>query len=236
MGTVNQLFRSSTGFVSPYFAVDGAGNLLTQTITVTGTRLELTKNSYVSYNGAPLLTGNALGSSITSIPGTLTGLTVAGDINITGNINIQGAVVQGGPQSNVTGEINNVNLGNITPGVGNFTTLTSTGTASVSLTNTGAVTIGPTGNVVISPTGNITISSSLNTTIAPLGTISISSVTTGNINNVAIGQTTASTGRFTQVKLTANDELFGSDVTQAATKRYVEAALIMGYFAGVSSR
>jgi hypothetical protein len=67
MSTVNQLFRSKSGFVSPYFVVDGAGNLLTQTITVTGNRLELTKNSYVSYNGAPLLTGTALGSTVTKI-------------------------------------------------------------------------------------------------------------------------------------------------------------------------
>jgi hypothetical protein len=236
MGTVNQLFRSSTGFVSPYFAVDGAGNLLTQTITVTGNRLELTKNSYLSYNGAPLLTSTALGSSVTSIPGTLTGLTIAGDINITGNINIQGAVVQGGPQSNVTGEINNVNIGNLTPGIGKFTSLYSTGTSTVSLTNIGTVTVSPTGNVTISPTGSVTIGATTSISMSASSAITISSGTTGNFDNIAIGQTTAASGRFTLARLTANDELFGNDVTQAATKRYVEAALIMGYFAGVSAR
>jgi len=235
MGTVNQLFRSKTGFVSPYFAVDGAGNLLTQTITVTGNRLELTKNSYVSYNGAPLLTGTSLGSSVTSIPGTLTGLTISGDINITGNINIQGAVVTGGPQSNATGEINNVNIGNLTPGTGKFTSLYSTGTSTVSLTNTGTVTVSPTGNVTISPTGSVTIGATTGISISA-SSVTISSGTTGNLDNIAIGQTTATTGRFTLARLTANDELFGNDVTQAATKRYVEAALIMGYFAGVSAR
>jgi hypothetical protein len=236
MGTVNQLFRSSTGFVSPYFAVDGGGNLLTQTITVTGNRLELTKNSYVSYNGAPLLTSTALGSSVTSIPGTLTGLTIAGDINITGNINIQGAVVQGGPESNVTGEINNVNLGNLTPGSGKFTSLYSTGTSTVSFTNTGTATISPTGNVTISPTGSVTIGATTSISISASSAVTISSGTTGTLNNITIGQTTPAQGTFTRVNLTAGDELFGSNVTQAATKRYVEAALIMGYFAGVSAR
>jgi len=234
MGTVNQLFRSSTGFVSPYFAVDGAGNLLTQTITVTGNRLELTKNSYLSYNGAPLLTSTALASSVTSIPGTLTGLTIAGDINITGNINIQGAVVTGGPQSNVTGEINNVNIGNLTPGTAKFTALQTSG--NVTFGGSGNILINTSGNVTISPTGSVAISATTSISMSASSAITISSGTAGMMDNIAIGQTTAATGRFTLARLTANDELFGNDVTQAATKRYVEAALIMGYFAGVSAR
>ena len=261
MGIVNQLFRSKSGFVSPYFVVDGAGNLLTQTITVTGNRLELTKNSYVSYNGAPLLTGTELGSSVTKINGVIEGLTVAGDINITGNINIQGAVNQGGPVSNATGEINNVNLGTLTPGNGNFKTLTSTGISAVSFTNTGTVSISPTGAVAISPTGTVSISptgavnlgtlgqavnlignltandgQNISIALTGTGTVAISSAVTGNIDNINIGTTTAAQGNFTFARLTANNELFNEDVTQVATKRYVEAAMIMGYFAGVSAR
>ena len=261
MSAVKQLLRSSAGFVSPYFVVDAGGNLLTQTVTVSGSRIELAKNTYISYNGQPLLTGTALGSTVTKINGTLDGLTIAGDINITGNINIQGAVVQGGPQSNITGEINNVNLGNITPGVGRFTTLSSSGTANVSIANTGTVTISPTGSVTMNPTGSVTIAPTVALNLGALGqpvnlignltavdgqsvslnltgsgSFTVSSVATGNIDNTNIGSTTAASGRFTLARLTANDEFFGNDVTQVATKRYVENAYMMGYFVGVSAR
>lgn len=261
MSTVKQLYRSSAGFVSPYFVVDAGGNLLTQTITVTGNRLELAKNTFISYNGQKILSGDTLGAGITNIAGRLNGLTVAGDITVTGNINIQGAVLQGGPESTVTGEINNVNLGNVTPGVGRFTTLASTGVATVSITNTGTVTISPTGTVTISPTGSTTIAPTVALNLGALGTpvnlvgnltaiagqsvslnltgggtFALNSVATGSINNTAVGQITAAAGRFTFARLTAPDELFGNDVSQVATKRYVEQAYILGYFAAVSAR
>jgi hypothetical protein len=152
-------------------------------------------------------------------------------------------------------------LGNLTPGIGRFTTLTSTGTSTVSFTNTGTVTISPTGAVAISPTGTVTISptgavnlgtlgqavnlignltandgQSVSLILTGGGAITLASSTTGNIDNINIGQTTAARGRFTFARLTENNELFGEDVTQVATKRYVEAAMIMGYFAGVSAR
>lgn len=261
MSTVKQLYRSSAGFVSPYFVVDAGGNLLTQTITVTGNRLELAKNTFISYNGQKILSGDTLGPGVTNIAGRLNGLTVAGDITVTGNINIQGAVLQGGPESTVTGEINNVNLGNITPGVGRFTTLASSGVANVSITNTGIVTISPTGNIVMNPIGSATIAPTVALNLGALGTpvnlignltvagaqnfalnltgsatFALNSVATGSIDNTAIGQLTAATGRFTFARLTAPDELFGNDVSQVATKRYVEQAYVLGYFAAVSAR
>lgn len=261
MSTIKQAFRSNSGFVSPYFIVDAGGNLLTKTVTVAGNRLELAKNSYISYNGSPLLTGTTLGSTVTNITGTLTGLTIAGDINITGNINIAGAVRQSGGGDLLPGEINNVNIGNTTPGIGRFTTLSSTGTSTVSFTPTGSVTISPTGAVTISPTGSVTIAptgainlgtlgqpinlignltagagQNVNFTLSGTSTFVLNSIATSSIDNTQIGITTPAAAKFTLARVTANDELFGNDVTQVSTKRYTENAFLMGYFVGVSAR
>mgnify|MGYP003704682713 CR=1 FL=1 len=76
--------------VSGPLSVDNAGNLITQTVTITGSRIELTDGSYIAYKGLPLLTQNSLGSTVTNIPGTLTGLTSSGNITATGKITAGG--------------------------------------------------------------------------------------------------------------------------------------------------
>ena len=88
MTTVSKLFRSEHGYLSPYFVVDVEGNLVTNTITVTGTKIELTTGSYLGYNGDELLTPTTLGPSVTHIAGTLDGLNVTGTVNINGNLNL----------------------------------------------------------------------------------------------------------------------------------------------------
>jgi len=254
MVTVSELFRSASGYVSPYFIVDAEGNLLTQTITVTGSRLELTSSAYISYNGDPLVTPTALGSSITSIPGTLTGLTVSGTMLLSGSLQMTSGTVNLNPSS--ASVINNVAIGTTIASVGNFTSLTCTSAGLVALSPTGNVTVSPTGNVTVSPTGNVTVSptgtitfgstgtlylnstnvvaTALNQTLnfSPTGsgTITINPSTPGSLNNVAIGMVTAESGRFTSVTVTAPDETWNTNRDQLATKRYVEQSRIFSFF------
>jgi hypothetical protein len=74
------------------------------------------------------------------------------------------------------GTINNVAIGQTTPGTGKFTTLNATNT----------VTLSPSGHsVTIAPTG--------------AGTVTVAPATAGTIDNVAIGATTPAAGAFTGV-------------------------------------
>lgn len=254
MVTVSELFRSASGYVSPYFIVDAEGNLLTQTITVTGSRLELTSSAYISYNGDPLVTPTALGSSITSIPGTLTGLTVSGTVSISGSLQLTSGTVNLNPSTAST--INNIAIGNTVASSGNFTSLTCTSNGLVALSPTGNVTVSPVGNVTVSPTGNVTVSptgtltlGSLNTLIlnstnisatalnqtlnfspTGTGTITLNPAGLGLMDNIAIGLTTAASGRFTSVTATAPDENWNTNRDQLATKRYVEQSRIFSFF------
>ena len=254
MVTVSELFRSASGYVSPYFIVDAEGNLLTQTITVTGSRLELTSSAYISYNGDPLVTPTALGASITSIPGTLTGLTVSGTTVLSGVLQMTSGAVNLNPS--IESVINNVSIGTNIASTGNFTSLTCTSAGLVALSPTGNVTVSPTGNVTVSPTGNVTISptgaitfgstgtlylnsssvaaTALNQTLnfSPTGsgTITINPSTPGSLNNVAIGMLTAESGRFTSATVTAPDERWNTNVDQLATKRYVEHSRMFSFF------
>ena len=250
MSTVYELFRSASGYASPYFIVDTDGNLITQTITVTGSRIELTPGSYIGHNGDLLLSQTTLGESVTRIAGTLDGLNVNGTVNIAGNLNLTLNAFNLTPTS--TGTLNNVSVGVTTAAAGRFTTLTTTST--VTLSPTGNVTISPTGLVTVSPTSTLTLgtasqtttflgqlsATALNQTItfSPLGTgtITVNPATTGTINNVTIGATTAALGRFTNAEITAPDSTWNINRTYAATKKLVEEMFIMGYFSGVSAR
>jgi hypothetical protein len=257
MSTVYELFRSASGYTSPYFVVDSTGNLITQTITVTGSRLELTPGSYVSSSGNLLLSQTTLGESVVNILGTLTGLSVAGAVSLagTGNITLNptGTVTLSPTGTvtmapSVTGNINNINIGATTAATGRFSTLSATTSAAIN--PTGNVTVSPGGSVTISPVGSLTAgtagaitnlignvsATTANQTITfsptGTGTITVNPSTTGAIDNVAIGTTTASTGRFTSASATAPDEIWNSNRSQLATKRYVENSIMFAYFTG----
>jgi hypothetical protein len=258
MTTVSKLFRSAHGYVSPYFVVDVQGNLVTNTITVTGTKIELTTGSYLGYNGDALLTPTTLGPSVTHIAGTLDGLTVNGTVNIAGNLNL--TLNAFSLSSTSTGTLNNTSVGVTTAAAGRFTTLTTTSTVTLSPTGnvtvspTGSVTINSTGPVTISPTSTLTlgtvdqtttflgqlsvISNNQTVTLSPLGsgTVTINPATVGAINNVTIGGTSAAAGRFTNAEITMSDPTWNINRSYAATKRLVEDMFIMGYFSGVSAR
>lgn len=138
MGVIQKQLTSSSGFRSPGFSVDGNGDF---------TIANLNTTTSLSINNVPVLTATTLGSSVTSSSltslGTLTNLHVnssndvtvetTADINLTSNvfstnsssvsIDTSGAITL---TSGQTGSINNINIGETSPGTGNFTTITAT--------------------------------------------------------------------------------------------------------------
>jgi hypothetical protein len=241
MSTVSKQLRSSFGFESPYFIVDTQGNLITQTITVTGSRLELSNGSYLSYGGKPLLTQTALGSTVTNIPGTLTGLTVGSVIfpatlNVVGALNVTGNLITVIKPTTV-GNIDNIVVGASVPAAGTFTNLTITNSLTTTL-NT--LTLSPALGITLGTAGqsttilgNVSLTGTQNITIAPAdgSTLTIVPTKTGTIDNVTIGATTPVTGNFTTVTQTAPNEKWNSAVkSQTATKRYAENVSVALHF------
>jgi hypothetical protein len=249
MTTASKLFRSAHGYISPYFVVDVEGNLITKTLTITGRRLELTSGSSLSYNGVDLLSPTTLGSSVVNILGTLTGLTVAGTVSLAGTGTV--SVTPSGTVTiapTVTGNIDNVNIGATTPRTGKFTALQTIndvvfdGTGNISFPTAGSVTIAPLGILSIGTAGQsnnmagnitaITTDQLINFSPLGTGTITINPETTGTLDNVTIGNTTAQAGKFTNVTLNSSDEQWGSNRSQAVTKRYSENSTMIAYFTG----
>jgi hypothetical protein len=252
MSNVTKLFRSQTGFTSPYFVVDSIGNMIVSSLVVTGNRVEISAGCYISYNGVPLLTNTSLSSSVVNIPGTLTGITVAGPTSLTGSLTVSGGVIS--VASSTTGTLDNVSIGSITPNAGAFTTVRTTG--DVTLDGSGNILVNTSGTATISPTGVLTIgkAGSTNTMLGNIlaqtldqtinfsptgiGSITINPEGLGAINNVTIGLTTPASGKMTDLTLTANDESWWNATvnannprSQASTKRYAEqAAWAIGFF------
>jgi len=246
MSTVAKQLRSSFGFESPYFIVDSSGNLVTQTITVTGNRIELTAGSYLSYNGNPLLTQTSLGSSVTNIPGILTGLAVGtalhpASITLHGNLNVtDGGSLVSIINPTTTGSVDNMIIGANVPVNGTFTNLTVTN--SISLTSN-SITLSPAHTLTLGTPlentnflGNIIALGTQNITLTPTSTglITISPVTTGTMDNMAIGQTTPAAGNFTTSLQTVPNEQWNTPLIRnyTATKRYAEnTGVLMAFFA-----
>jgi hypothetical protein len=252
MSNVTKLFRSQTGFTSPYFVVDSIGNMIVSSLVVTGNRVEISQGCYISYNGRPLLTNTSLSDSVVNIPGTLTGLTVAGTTSLTGALTVSGGIVSFTGANGST--LDNITIGSTTAAGAKFTTLQTTG--NVTIDGNGNFVVSTTGSATISPVGGITIGSAgagitelgnivattLNQTInfspTGTGTVTINPTTLGTINNMTIGLTTPAAGQMTALTLTANDESYWNAVSnptnlrsQATTKRYAEqAAWAIGFF------
>lgn len=135
--TYKQL-QSEFGFQSPGFLVDENGNFNVANLNATGA-LKIDGNVVLTPTG---LASSVVNSSLTSV-GTLTGLTVdsANDVNITSatafnlttptitldssslSVSATGAIII---TSGTTGSLDNVDVGNTSPGQGTFTTLTAT--------------------------------------------------------------------------------------------------------------
>jgi hypothetical protein len=213
MSTVAKQLRSSYGFESPYFIVDSSGNLVTQTITVTGNRIELTQGSYISYNGQPLLTQTALGSTITSIPGTLSGLTVGSTLSPATTTLVGVLKLTGGNSASVINptylsSLDNFTIGATVPAAATFTNLTVNGnitlnSTNISLSPSGSLTLGSNGQT-INLQGNVSITGTQSFKIAPSdgSLVTIQPTATGSMDNMTIGALSAATGNFTTVTQT----------------------------------
>jgi hypothetical protein len=252
MSNVTKLFRSQSGFTSPYFVVDSIGNMIVSSLVVTGNRVEISAGCYISYNGVPLLTNTSLSSSIVNIPGTLTGITVGGPTSLTGNLTVSGGIVS--VVSSSTGTLDNVSIGSITPNAAQFTTVRTTG--NVTLDGAGNILINTSGTATISPAGSLTLGTAgisttqlgnivattqnqtINFSPTGVGSVTINPTGLGAIDNMTIGLTTPAAGQMTSLILTANDESYWNAVStptnlrsQASTKRYAEnAAWAIGFF------
>jgi len=234
MSTVAKQLRSSYGFESPYFVVDSSGNLITQTVTVTGNRVELTQGSYLSYNGQPLLTQTTLGSTVTNIQGTLTGLNIGNNLapaktTIVGTLSLTGGYTASVLNPVPLSSIDHFTIGATVPAAGTFTDLTVTSSITLNSTNislspTGSLTLGTAGQTV-NFLGNLSLTGNQSVTLSPTtgNIVAIQPVSTGSMDNMTIGAVTPATGRFTAVTLTAPNERWNSTVRgQGATKRYAE--------------
>jgi len=209
MAVILKAFRSDTGFESPGFYVDTAGN-----VDFSGA---------LKLNGVTAITATALSSSIKfsslTTLGTLSGLNVAGNITVnSGSIDVDTDGIIS-IRSTVTGSIDNVAIGTVEPTTGRFT--------EVSVID--KITIGGedilTANPITTRTlDNYTIGSTnpqaaTFTTLSATTNVNLNPSTTGNINNTQIGLTTAAVGRFTDVNI-VNEP---SSVTHATTKNYVDS-------------
>lgn len=110
-------FRSEFGFRSPEFLVDDSGNLTAGSLTTANLN-----STTISIGGAPVIESNRITENITNSSletlGTLQSLTVNGDVVLRkNNINrlsiINGRVVV---NSLATGSIDNIDIGQTTPG------------------------------------------------------------------------------------------------------------------------
>jgi hypothetical protein len=211
MSNVTKLFRSQSGFTSPYFVVDSIGNMIVSSLVVTGNRVEISAGCYISYNGVPLLTNTSLSSSIVNIPGTLTGITVGGPTSLTGNLTVSGGIVS--VVSSSTGTLDNVSIGSITPNAAQFTTVRTTG--NVTLDGAGNILINTSGTATISPAGSLTIGTAgisttqlgnivattqnqtINFSPTGVGSVTVNPTGLGAIDNMTIGLTTPAAGLMT---------------------------------------
>jgi hypothetical protein len=96
--------------------------------------------------------------------------------------------------SNATGTIDNMNIGNTTRGTGKFTTLDASQTVTLSPDSY---------SVTISPTNT--------------GTVTVNPSTAGTINNMSIGVTTAAAGRFTTLKVKDTSAAFDLSIVPTSS-------------------
>ena len=203
----------------------GAGTLVsfgseTKDVFVTSPALWATSPSYTG-----TLTAN--GSLVANSTVTLDPANAAVDISPTGTgtvtISPAGALTI---NPTAASTINNTSIGVTTAAAGRFTTITSTSTVTLSPASA---------NVAISPTGTGTVA------ISPAGALTINPTAASTLDNTAVGATTAATGRFTGVTVTAGTASVapilltsGTNLT-TATAGSIEYDGTVGYFTSSSS-
>ena len=234
-------WASSAVLASNALMVGGGAGVAPSTVT-TGTGVVTALGVNTGTAGAFVVNGGALG---TPSSGTVTNLTGTASININGTVGATtastGAFTTLSASSTVSGTGFSTYLasppaiGGTAAAAGTFTQLTVNGASvntSISPTGTGTVTISPAGALTINPTaastinntsigattrstgafttlganGAITIDTTTNNqsfTTTGAGVITMTSGTAGNINNMNVGATTAGTGAFTSLTATS---------------------------------
>jgi len=124
-------FQTQNGFKSPSLDIDDSGNISATSIDVRLIKLggEILFDAGDTDEGPPqtALSPSIVDSSLQTL-GTLSSLTVEGDATISNGL------VQ--ITSTTTGSINNINIGGVTPGDGNFVALTATSGTITTLNST----------------------------------------------------------------------------------------------------
>lgn len=197
MGTVRySALEADRGFSTEAFRADDVGNLIVSSIDATEILLGGSVIFTTEGAGTTTLVSSIVDSNLQTL-GTLSSLTVAGDVGITGPVNLEGNLLVTANVINLTSQtsqsyIDNIKIGTNTPASGAFTTLSANST----------VTLSPTGSVQISPTGSVQISPSV----------------LGTVDNVNIGLTTPGLGNFNSITLTNE----ATETNQVPTKKYVD--------------
>jgi hypothetical protein len=143
MTVIYSPLESSYGFVSPGFTVDTVGNITSPNLTVSNIVMsgDLVANganfssalSTVRINGIVKLSATALGSTV--VTSSLTSVGILNGLTVNGQLTVTNGIIQ--LTSSAVGTLNNFNIGNVTPGTGNFTSLsvTTAPTVNTSVTN-----------------------------------------------------------------------------------------------------
>lgn len=206
-------WASSAVLASNALMVGGGAGVAPSTVT-TGTGVVTALGVNTGTAGAFVVNGGALG---TPSSGTVTNLTGTASININGTVGATTANAGTFTQLTVNGASVNTTIsptgtGTVTISPAGALTINPTTASNINNTNIGATTRG-TGafttlgaNSTATFTGVITADTGTNNqshTTTGAGTITITSGTAGNINNMNIGATTAGTGAFTSVTATS---------------------------------
>ena len=177
------------------------------TITSNTEVMRISKNNRVGImNSTPAytldVTGTANISSNATVGGTLnvTGITTLGTLNAS-SVATSGANITGGT-------INGTTIGNLTPAVGTFTTLTSSNAAITGGTINGTTI----GNITPAAGTFTTLSTSGAATLNSLSTSS-ATITGGTINGTTIGNITPAAGTFTTLSTSSAATLNSASVT-----------------------
>lgn len=205
-------FSAENGFDSPGFTVSDDGNLIiTGSITFSG---NLISDNTINFNGTSVFEGNTLDSSITQSSlttlGTLVDLTVSGDTNIGGTLEVTQDTTIGGNlivtgTSTINSDMNILSNLSVT---GDLTV--SNGTVSVASSQVGSI-----DNVNI---GSTTSASGIFTNLEATSQVVLNPVTTGSMDNIDIGQTVAGTAKFTTASITTEP----AQPTDITNKDYVD--------------
>ena len=122
----------------------------------------------------------------------------------------------------ITGGLQAVAIGNVTPGTGAFTTLTASGT-TLGLTSAAAINSTPIGNAT--PSSGAFTTGTFSSTLGVTGETTMSTATAGGLQAKAIGNVTPGTGAFSTLSATG---LTYVSSTATSTSANTGAAVIAG--------